>query len=129
MIIRAYDGSVSGVILFDWERMVLEVVRGAMHSEMGSYNEDRVGGGIDLKPGDPLEMRILLDNSCLEIFTGTGEVLSTRVYRGRSQSGADAGENFTGWNISILLDNVQEFENGPKHLLILKINAYELKHL
>lgn len=101
MIIRAYDSSVACIVLFDWERMVLEVIRGPMLSEMGSYNEDRVGGGIDLKPGDPLEMRILLDNSCLEIFTGTGEVLSTRVYRGRPQSGADAGENISTWNISI----------------------------
>ena len=28
-------------------------------------------------------MRILLDHSCVEIFLSTGEVLSTRIYRGQ----------------------------------------------
>jgi hypothetical protein len=33
-------------------------------------------------PGAPLSLRVLLDGSALEIFTSTGETLTTRVYRG-----------------------------------------------
>ena len=29
-----------------------------------------------------LQMRIMLDHSCVEIFMASGEVLSTRIYRG-----------------------------------------------
>lgn len=32
--------------------------------------------------GAPLELRLLLDGSALEIFTGSGETLTSRVYRG-----------------------------------------------
>ncbi|KAF6251533.1 hypothetical protein COO60DRAFT_1559078 [Scenedesmus sp. NREL 46B-D3] len=35
-----------------------------------------------LQAGEPLQMRLLLDYSILELFFGTGEVLTTRVYRG-----------------------------------------------
>ena len=30
----------------------------------------------------PVQMRIMLDHSCVEIFMASGEVLSTRIYRG-----------------------------------------------
>ena len=33
------------------------------------------------EPGDEVTLRLLLDYSILELFTGTGEVLTTRVYR------------------------------------------------
>jgi hypothetical protein len=32
--------------------------------------------------GEPLELRLLLDGSALEVFTGSGEALTTRIYRG-----------------------------------------------
>lgn len=70
---------------------MLEVTKSSFLEDMDSYTDVRIGGALDLKPGDPLELRILLDNSCLEIFTGTGEVLTTRVYRGQPPPGADAG--------------------------------------
>lgn len=47
---------------------------------------DEAGGVLDLAPGSPLGLRILLDASCLEIFTSTGQVLTTRVYRGTPPS-------------------------------------------
>lgn len=36
-------------------------------------------------------MRVLLDGSCVEVYLATGEVLTTRVYRGEAPRGADAG--------------------------------------
>ena len=38
-----------------------------------------------------LQMRLLLDGSCVEVYLGSGEVLSTRIYRGEAPHGADAG--------------------------------------
>ncbi|GLC68481.1 Putative beta-Fructufuranosidase [Pleodorina starrii] len=43
---------------------------------------DEAGGELDLPPGSPLRLRLFLDASCLEVFTGSGQVLTTRVYRG-----------------------------------------------
>ena len=40
----------------------------------------RVGGPVELQSGD-VHMRILLDHSCVEVYLGSGEVLSTRIYR------------------------------------------------
>ena len=31
--------------------------------------------------GDPVHMRLLVDHSCIECYLGSGEVLSTRIYR------------------------------------------------
>ncbi|GLC44140.1 Putative beta-Fructufuranosidase [Pleodorina starrii] len=42
----------------------------------------QAGGELDLPPGSPLRLRLFLDASCLEVFTGSGQVLTTRVYRG-----------------------------------------------
>ena len=42
----------------------------------------RVGGPTELAAGtDTCHLRVLMDHSCIEVFTGTGEVLSTRIYR------------------------------------------------
>jgi hypothetical protein len=52
----------------------------------------RVGGRLQRPPapGSPLALRAFLDYSCLEVFTGNGEVLTARVYRG-SAAAATAG--------------------------------------
>jgi len=42
----------------------------------------RTGGRVHVGPRDRARLRILLDDSVLEVFTGSGEVLTTRVYRG-----------------------------------------------
>jgi beta-fructofuranosidase len=51
----------------------------------------RVGGRLQRPPapGSPLALRAFLDYSCLEVFTGNGEVLTARVYRG-SPTAADS---------------------------------------
>jgi hypothetical protein len=47
---------------------------------------------LDLPPGSPLRLRLFLDGSCLEVFTGSGQALTTRVYRGKPLEGAHAEE-------------------------------------
>eukprot|EP00877_Chromochloris_zofingiensis_P013104 jgi/Chrzof1/8047/UNPLg00092.t1 len=43
----------------------------------------RAGGVLQLAPGQTkLTLRVLIDHSCVEVFTCTGQVLGTRVYRG-----------------------------------------------
>jgi hypothetical protein len=39
-------------------------------------------------------MRVLIDHSCVEIYLSSGEVLSTRVYRGQQPADSDAGIDF-----------------------------------
>lgn len=39
-------------------------------------------GASGSSASDVLSLRVLLDGSCLEVFTSTGEALATRVYRG-----------------------------------------------
>ncbi|KFM23987.1 Beta-fructofuranosidase, insoluble isoenzyme CWINV6 [Auxenochlorella protothecoides] len=75
----------------------------------------RVGGPLAMRSNDALHLRILLDHSCLEVFTGTGEVLSTRVYRGTPPPG-------TGPGIDLIC-----FGAGPAHLRSLA--AWELRAL
>ena len=44
-----------------------------------------------------MQMRILVDHSCLEVYLSSGEVLSTRVYRGVPPHGSDAGIDFVAY--------------------------------
>ncbi|GMH42910.1 hypothetical protein BSKO_10832 [Bryopsis sp. KO-2023] len=113
--VRAWESDGENcLILFDWDTTTLEVIRGPMDVPIDEmrFSEDRAGGGIDLRPGDPLEIRILLDHSALEIYTGTGEVLSTRVYRGRPPPGADSGIDFLACGGIARLARVWAFEMG-----------------
>ncbi len=41
-----------------------------------------------------VQMRVLIDHSCVESYLSTGEVLSTRVYRGQQPADSDAGIDF-----------------------------------
>jgi hypothetical protein len=51
----------------------------------------RLGGKLRLAPGEALTLQVYLDYSLLEIYTGDGQVLSTRVYRSCSNKGAGSG--------------------------------------
>jgi hypothetical protein len=56
-------------------------------------------------------IHILCCYSCLEIFTGSGEVLSTRIYRGSPPHGhADAGIEFVALDGDAHLDRVAAYE-------------------
>lgn len=74
-----------------------------------------MGGPLSMRSRDPLHLRILLDHSALEVFTGTGEVLSTRLYRGSPPAGAGPGIELVA------------FGDGPAHLRSL--SAWELEAL
>ena len=92
MLFQGWDaaGEGSAAIVYDWERSVLEAIYEAPPQDMGGATQDldaeeddglrRVGGPVELQSGD-VHMRILLDHSCVEVYLGSGEVLSTRIYR------------------------------------------------
>jgi hypothetical protein len=50
--------------------------------------------------GASLSLRVLLDGSALEVFTSTGETLTTRVYRGHPPSTNTSTSNITTTNTS-----------------------------
>ena len=56
----------------------------------------RLGGKLRFAPGEALVLQVYLDYSLLEIFTGDGQVLSTRVYRRCSSKGAGVGSGQEG---------------------------------
>jgi hypothetical protein len=40
-----------------------------------------------MEHNEDLLLHIFLDGSCMEVFTGSGQVLTTRVYRGKPPAG------------------------------------------
>ena len=85
-------------LLYHWDSGVLEVVFEALDPHTLTFSlaapgARRVGGPLlrPPAPGQPLSLRVFLDYSCLEVFTGDGEVLTARVYRGVPSSMDAAG--------------------------------------
>lgn len=70
----------------------------------------RVGGPLLMQPNDVLHLRIIVDHSCIEVYTGTGEVLSTRIYRGRAPDPNNPGIDFVSFGGTAILENVSAFE-------------------
>ncbi|GLC44182.1 Putative beta-Fructufuranosidase [Pleodorina starrii] len=110
------DGSAA--LLYHWDTGVLEVIYEAIDPatltfSLAAPGARRVGGRLQRPPapGNPLALRVFLDHSSLEVFTGDGEVLTARVYRG-SPSAPGAGIDF----ISV---------DGPTRLL--HCAAYEMQ--
>jgi hypothetical protein len=70
----------------------------------------RVGGPLAMQEDDVLHLRILIDHSCVEVFTGTGEVLSTRIYRGRAPDPNNPGIDFVSFGGQAVIDNIEAYE-------------------
>ncbi|KAK9810230.1 hypothetical protein WJX72_007025 [[Myrmecia] bisecta] len=121
LLFRSWNagGEGSAVVVYDWERNVLEAIfEGGPNNDMATQTEldleaenvRRVGGPVDMRPGEPVQMRILLDHSCIEVYLGSGEVLSTRIYRGHPPRGADAGIDFVAYGGTAKVDRVEAWE-------------------
>jgi len=79
----------------------------------------RVGGPLLMRPADKLHLRIFVDHSCVEVFTGTGEVLSTRIYRGQQPQSSnffdgtgevDAGIEFIAFGGAAIIEKISAYE-------------------
>ncbi len=59
-----------------------------------------------------MQMRILLDHSCVEVYLSSGEVLSTRVYRGLPPPDADAGIDLIAYGGTAKVERLEAWEMG-----------------
>ncbi|KAK9916361.1 hypothetical protein WJX75_001798 [Coccomyxa subellipsoidea] len=123
VLLRSWNagGEGSAAILLDWERNVLEAIfEGGVGRDLAtttdldpdSDGQRRVGGPVNLRPGEPLTMRVLVDHSCVEVYLSSGEVLSTRVYRGHPPHGSDAGIDFVAYGGIARAERVEAWEMG-----------------
>jgi sucrose-6-phosphate hydrolase SacC (GH32 family) len=71
------------------------------------------GGRLFMGPDKDLQLHIFLDGSCLEVFTSTGQTLTTRVYRGHPPLDCqDAGLHLFAVGGSAVLQGVEAYEVG-----------------
>lgn len=71
-----------------------------------------MGGALSQRAGEALHLRVFVDHSCVEVFTGSGEVLSTRIYRGqRPEHAVDPDISFVAFG-------------GPAR--VVRCSAYEM---
>lgn len=91
-----HESGQGAVIIYDFGTCKLSVVIGPscelINQKPGNATTGgstrKVGGKLKhIKPGQPVKLRVLFDYSLLEVFTDTGDVLSTRVYRGHWEPG------------------------------------------
>jgi beta-fructofuranosidase len=92
----------------------LQVVFEGLDPETMSYSLSaptvrRVGGKLDPESFRTLALRIILDHSLLEVFTGTGQVITTRVYRGAPPT-SDAGIDFLSFGGSAEVASLNAWE-------------------
>ena len=70
----------------------------------------RVGGPLAMHPTQVLHLRIFVDHSSIEVFTGTGECLSTRIYRGRGPNPNNPGIEFVSFGGQATIDSCECYE-------------------
>ena len=58
-----------------------------------------------------VQMRVLIDRSCVEIYLSSGEVLSTRVYRGQQPVDSDAGIDFVAFGGNARVEVMARFRS------------------
>jgi sucrose-6-phosphate hydrolase SacC (GH32 family) len=77
---------------------------------LSAPNVRRIGGKVDPAGFDTLALRIILDHSLLEVFTGSGQVVTTRVYRGQPATPEDTGIDFLSFGGSAELASMHAWE-------------------
>lgn len=85
------NGYESAAVIFDWKAATLEIIvnpEGFFPFAKGSRS---TGGILDFEGEEQLTLRVLIDYSSIEVFTHTGQVLTTRVYRGQSVQNCNTG--------------------------------------
>ena len=83
-------------MLYNWDTRALEVVFEALDPATMAFSltaptARHIGGQLDLRPGEPLSLRLLLDYSVLEVFTGSGQALATLLPGPEGQLTVEAG--------------------------------------
>jgi beta-fructofuranosidase len=77
----AEDGSEETRVVHDPERGVLLVERSNSRAEGNSLtHSETLCAPFPLSPESPTRLRVFLDRSVLEVFTGTAACISTRIY-------------------------------------------------
>jgi len=87
-------------------------MRAAEEAAAPAQEPRRVGGPLLMHPCDRLHLRIVIDHSCVEVYAGTGEVLSTRIYRGKGPDDLDPGLDFVAFGGAAILESVSAYEVG-----------------
>lgn len=87
-------GRESATIFYDWETSRLEVVVDPDGFYPNAEGSRKTGGTIRGGESETLSLRVLIDYSSIEVFTHTGQVLTTRVYRGESPPTCSPGIEF-----------------------------------
>jgi beta-fructofuranosidase len=82
---RSPDGEEETVLVFDRVRARLGIDR-RRSSLSGAVVRDVREAPLTLPEGEPLELRLFLDGSALELFAGRGTYLASRIYPEREDS-------------------------------------------
>ncbi|KAK9839842.1 hypothetical protein WJX81_005428 [Elliptochloris bilobata] len=125
----------AAAVVVDWQRSVLEVVYPTvLHADTLAFDWDaphrRIGGALAPPPVDgdgSVALRIFVDHSAVEVFTGAGQALATRVYRRAMPSGSDPGMFLLAGGGTACADDVSVYELGSiwEHLEDRPLKAHE----
>eukprot|EP01026_Neomeris_dumetosa_P059679 TRINITY_DN5578_c0_g2_i1.p2 TRINITY_DN5578_c0_g2~~TRINITY_DN5578_c0_g2_i1.p2 ORF type:complete len:297 (+),score=49.88 TRINITY_DN5578_c0_g2_i1:37-891(+) len=117
ILIKSWEAGGQGgaAILYNWLEGKLEAVFESIDPATyqfawNSPQARRIGGPLSHDPSEPLQLRVLIDHSCIEVYTGSGEVLSTRIYRGAPRDPNDCGIEFVSLGGVSKINQVDAFE-------------------
>eukprot|EP01025_Chloroclados_australasicus_P023229 TRINITY_DN2361_c0_g1_i10.p1 TRINITY_DN2361_c0_g1~~TRINITY_DN2361_c0_g1_i10.p1 ORF type:complete len:714 (+),score=91.50 TRINITY_DN2361_c0_g1_i10:95-2143(+) len=117
LFIKSWEagGESGAAILYNWMEGKLEAVFESIDPQTyqfawNSPQARRIGGPLSHDPSEPLQLRVLIDHSCIEVYAGSGEVLSTRIYRGAPRDPNDCGIEFVSVNGASKIVRVEAYE-------------------
>ncbi len=76
-----------------------------------------------MPPGSPLRLRLFVDGSALEVFTDSGQALTTRLYRGLPPAHGPDGQGGEG---SPAADPGIELHAVGGHCTLAQLHAYQV---